>query len=72
MKPLRTASDYASALAEFDDLCLADPGTPESLRFAELVDLIDAYTLSHEYAGAVSWLTWLRTRQPADATAASR
>ena len=69
---LRDERAYRAALAEFDELCLADPGTPESARFAEVVDLIDAYTLAREETahGALGWL--LRWPPLAGATAASR
>ncbi len=43
--PLRDERAYLAALAEFDELCLAEAGTREAARFAEVVDLIDAYTL---------------------------
>lgn len=69
---LRDERAYCAALAEFDELCLADPGTPESARFAEVVDLIDAYTLARE-ARPRSPLGWLLRWPPlAGATATSR
>lgn len=48
MKSIRHERDYWAALAEFDELCLAEAGTPESARFTEVVDLIDAYTVARE------------------------
>jgi hypothetical protein len=71
MTHLRNDADYAAALAEFDAVCLADPGTPESRRFAEIVDLIDVYTLTRGDHRPWPWLAWRRTRDDEDATAAS-
>ena len=34
---------YAAALDEFDDLMLAEPGTPAGRRFDELTILIEEY-----------------------------
>ena len=58
MKRLHDERDYRAALAEFDELCLADEGTPEALRFTELVDLIDAYTLAREEHDRFRWTRW--------------
>lgn len=70
--PLRDERAFLAALAEFDELCLADPGSPEAARFAQVVGLIDAYALAREEAQRQP-LGWWRHRPPlAIATAASR
>lgn len=58
VKRLHDQRDYCAALVEFDELCVADEGTPEALRFTELVDLIDAYTLAREEHDHVRWPRW--------------
>lgn len=70
--PLREERDYWAALAEFDEVCLAAPGSPEAGRFAQVVDLIDAYTLERDgrTPHALGWLA--RWPSLAGATAASR
>jgi len=72
MTPLRDERAYWAALAEFDELCLAEPGTPDAARFAQVVDLIDAYTLEREGRPRhpLGWL--VRWPSLAGATAASR
>jgi antitoxin component HigA of HigAB toxin-antitoxin module len=40
---IRDDSQYCAALDEFEDLMLADPGTPAGRRFDELVRLIEDY-----------------------------
>lgn len=72
MTPLRNERDCRAALVEFDELCLSDAGTPEAARFAQVVDLIDAYTLERQ-ARPRHPLGWLaRWPAPNGATAASR
>lgn len=69
---LRDERAYLAALAEFDELCLAEAGTPEARRLAEVVDLIDACTLAQEERPP-NPLGWLRHWPPLAAlTAASR
>ena len=45
---LHDASAYAAALDELVDLMLAEPGTPESRRFDELVALIEEYEMRRD------------------------
>jgi HTH-type transcriptional regulator/antitoxin HigA len=40
---LADEAQYAKALAELEELMLADPGTPAGRRFDELVVLIEEY-----------------------------
>lgn len=69
---LRDERACCAALAEFDELCLSEAGTPEATRFAQVVDLIDAYTLarSGRPRHPLGWL--LRWPSLAGATTASR
>ena len=43
IKPIRSETDYDSALAEIDRLMGADPGTPESDRLEVFVTLVEEY-----------------------------
>ena len=72
MTALRNERAYRAALAEFDDLCLAEAGTADAARFAEVVDLIDAYTLEAQGRSRhpLGWLA--RWPSAAGVTAASR
>ena len=72
MTPLRNERAYRAALAEFDDLCLAEAGTADAARFAEVVDLIDAYTLEAQGRSRhpLGWLA--RWPSAAGVTAGSR
>ncbi len=40
---IRNPQEYDLAVAEFDALVLAEPGTPAGRRFNEIVRLIDEY-----------------------------
>ena len=45
---IRDDSQYGAALAELEDLMLADPDTPAGRRFDELVRLIEDYELRRD------------------------
>ena len=51
VKPIRTESDYAAALARVDELMDAEVGTPEGDEFEILVDLVELYESKHEPMG---------------------
>lgn len=72
MTAIRNEREYWAALAEFDELCLAEAGTAESARFAQVVDLIDAYSVAREGRPhhPLGWLA--RWPSLGAATAASR
>ena len=48
VKPLRTESDYAAALARVDELMDAEVGSPEGEELDILVDLVELYESKHE------------------------
>ena len=43
IKPIKTDSDYQTALAEVEKLMMAAPDTPEGEKLDVLVTLIEAY-----------------------------
>lgn len=47
IRPLKTETDYAEALAEIERLFDAEPGTPESDRLEVLTTLVEAYEANH-------------------------
>ena len=47
INPIKTEADYDTALAEFDTLMDAKPGTPEGDRLDILVTLVEAYEAKH-------------------------
>ena len=51
VKPIRTESDYAAALARVDELMGADVGSPEGEELDVLVDLVELYESRHEPMG---------------------
>ena len=51
VKPIRTESDYAAALARVDELMDAEVGSPEGDEFDILVDLVELYESKHEPMG---------------------
>ena len=51
VKPIRTESDYAAALARVDELMDAEVGSPEGDELDVLVDLVGLYESRHEPMG---------------------
>ena len=51
VKPIRTESDYAAALARVDELMDAEVGSPEGEELDILVDLVELYESRHEPMG---------------------
>ena len=51
VRPLRTESDYAAALARVDELMDAEVGSPEGEELDVLVDLVELYESKHEPLG---------------------
>ena len=51
VKPIRTESDYAAALARVDELMDAEVGSAEGEELDILVDLVEAYESKHEPMG---------------------
>lgn len=51
VKPIRTESDYAAALARVDELMDAEVGSPEGEELDVLVDLVELYESRHEPMG---------------------
>ena len=51
VKPIRTESDYAAALARVDELMGAEVGSPEGEELDILVDLVELYESRHEPMG---------------------
>ena len=51
VKPIRTESDYAAALARVDELMDAEVGSPEGDELDVLVDLVELYESKHEPMG---------------------
>ncbi|MCP5274992.1 MAG: transcriptional regulator [Burkholderiales bacterium] len=47
IKPIKTDSDYRSALKEVESLMSAEPNTPEGEKLDVLVTLIEAYEHKH-------------------------
>jgi HTH-type transcriptional regulator/antitoxin HigA len=47
IKPIKTASDHKSALAEIDKLWNAEPGTPKGDRLDILITLVGAWEDKH-------------------------
>ena len=51
IQPIRTETDYRTALARIDTLMEADPGTSEERELDVLVDLVELYESRHEPMG---------------------
>jgi HTH-type transcriptional regulator/antitoxin HigA len=47
IKPIRSASDHAAALARIELLMDAQPGTPEAEELDLLADLVEHYEMRH-------------------------
>ena len=47
IKPIKTETDYETALAEIEQLFEAEPGTPEGDRLEVLTTLVEAYEDEH-------------------------
>ena len=62
VKPIRTESDYAAALARVDELMDAEVGTPEGEELDVLVDLVELYESKHEPMGYPSPVAALEFR----------
>ena len=62
VKPIRTESDYAAALARVDELMDAEAGTPEGEELDVLVDLVELYESRHEPMGYPSPVAALEFR----------
>ena len=62
VKPIRTESDYAAALARVDELMDAEVGTPEGEELDVLVDLVELYESRHEPMGYPSPVAALEFR----------
>ena len=62
VKPIRTESDYASALARVDELMDAEVGSPEGDELDVLVDLVELYESKHEPMGYPSPVAALEFR----------
>ena len=54
VKPIRTESDYAAALARVDELMDAEVGSPEGEELAVLVDLVELYESKNQPMGLPS------------------
>lgn len=48
IKPIRTETDYETALARIDELMHAEPGSPEGRELDDLVDVVHLYESRHE------------------------
>ena len=47
IKPIKTATDYRSALMEVENLMMAKPGSPDGEKLDVLVTLVEAYEAKH-------------------------
>lgn len=47
IKPIKTETDYDTALAEIDKLWAAEPGTPKGDTLDILITLVEAYEREH-------------------------
>ena len=66
VKPIRTESDYAAALARVDELMDAEVGSREGEELDVLVDLVELYESKHEpmgYPGPVAALEFRMQQQ---------
>ena len=62
VRPIRTESDYAAALARVDELMDAEVGSPEGDELDVLVDLVELYESKHEPMGYPSPVAALEFR----------